>query len=206
MPGTVPSPFPLLRICAVAAPTLLLVYGVLRLIDGLDGETAPGFAWNLGHTAFLISFVSFGILLVEQRRLIQAAVRRHGAHGPTAATRAIATLATVAGMLGVAAFILVIVGDLAPTFDRAVPLPGPVTLAAPVLFQLGALTLLVQLAVLRPRQLPMWSPPAVFTGFVLIAFDLDLLPLSALLILVGLAPLLSLKPHPVATGTGTSAP
>ncbi len=33
-----------IRIAVVIAPVLLLLYGVLRLIDGLDGKHGPGLA------------------------------------------------------------------------------------------------------------------------------------------------------------------
>jgi hypothetical protein len=57
-----------------------------------------------------------------------------------------------------------------------------------LLFEAGVLALLV-LATLLPPKLPVWSPVLVFLGFVPIAVNLDLLPLGALLILIGLAPL-----------------
>jgi hypothetical protein len=55
---------PLVRFSALVAPTLLLLYGLLRLIDGLDGDHGPALAWNLGHTLFFIAFVLFGVLIV----------------------------------------------------------------------------------------------------------------------------------------------
>ena len=83
---------PLVRVCAVAAPVLLLLYGILRLIDGRDGHRGPGLAWNLGHAMFFLAFVLFGILTVGLRQLV----------APTAPWQRIGTdTATVAGVFRV---------------------------------------------------------------------------------------------------------
>ena len=58
---------PLVRFCAVAAPALLFLYGVLRLVDGRDGDHGPGWAWNAGHTLFFVAFVLLGTLVVAMR-------------------------------------------------------------------------------------------------------------------------------------------
>jgi hypothetical protein len=101
----------------------------------------------------------------------------------------VATVSLVAGLVGVAAFCWVIVGDLFTSFGEALPLPDSVYVAGPLMFQVGLLVLLVQQVFISPRGLPYWSPLLVFVGFVPIAVNLDLLPLGALLILAGLAPL-----------------
>lgn len=167
------------RLAALAAPVLLLLYGVLRLIDGLDGDHGPGLAWNVGHTLFFGAFVLLGVLIVGLRQMVSHAVW----------PRVIATVATVAGLLGVAGFLWVITGDLFPSFEEAAPLPELVDMAGPLLFQVGVLTLLTMLVVARPRRLPVRSPLLVFAGFVLFAVNLDLIPIGALLVLAGLAPL-----------------
>jgi hypothetical protein len=187
-------PQPLLRISAVAAPTLLLLYGVLRLVDGLDGSHGPGLAWDLGHALFLAAFVFFGCLVVGLRGVARAGSRR---------TRVTADSAAILGGVGVCCFLWVILGDLFPRMAESTSLPDPLYVAGPVLFQLGATVLLVQLAAARPRRLPVWSPALVFVGFVLIAVDLDLLPVGALLILFGLAPL-ARRPR-IAPGPSTVA-
>jgi hypothetical protein len=171
---------PLVRFSALVAPTLLLLYGLLRLIDGLDGDHGPALAWNLGHTLFFIAFVLFGVLIVGLRRLVPATTGR---------TRTIATLATVAGLFGVVCFLWVILGDLFAGFRAAAPLPDAVEMIGPLLFQLGVLTLLIMLAAARPRRLPVWSSLLVFVGFLLFAVNLDLIPIGALLVLAALAPL-----------------
>ena len=171
---------PLVRLSALAAPTFLLLYGLLRLIDGLDGDHGPGLAWNVGHTLFFIGFVLLGVLAIGMRHLVPAT---------TVWTRIVASLATVSALFGVGCFLWVILGDLFPDFHDDAPLPDALEKLGPLAFQLGVLTLLIILATARPRRLPLWSPLLVLIGFVLFAVNLDLIPAGALLILAGLAPL-----------------
>jgi len=168
------------RLTAIAAPILLFLYGVLRLIDGMDGHHGPGFAWNLGHTLFLIAFVMLGGLTVGLRRLVPATSRP---------ARVVADLAMVAGLFGAACFIWVILGDLFARVHDAAPLPGPLEVAGPLVFQVGVLGLLVMLVVARSRRLPFWAPILVLAGFLLFAMNLDLIPIGALIVLCGLSPL-----------------
>lgn len=171
---------PLIRFSALSAPLLLLLYGVLRMLDGLDGQRGPGLAWNAGHTLFFAAFVLLGVLTVGLYRLVPAR------EGPT---RAVAGVATAAGLFGAACFLWVIAGDLSADFRDAAPLPDALKLLGPLLFQFGMLTLLVMLATLRPRRLPAWSPVLVIVGFLLVGVNLDLIPVGALVVLAGLAPL-----------------
>ncbi|MBQ1121617.1 hypothetical protein [Streptomyces sp. B15] len=168
------------RLLPVLIPILLLCYGVLRLIDGLDGDHGPGFAWNLGHTFFLAAFLLLGAFLVELRRLAPAT---------TARKRTAASAAMVAGSFGAGCFVWVILGDLFSGLADSAPLPDLLKLAGPLAFQLGTLTLLIMLAAARPSRLPVWSPALVFVAFALIAVDLDLIPLAAVCLMAGLAPL-----------------
>ncbi|MDV9190433.1 hypothetical protein R6L23_19810 [Streptomyces sp. SR27] len=164
---------------ALIAPLLVGLYGLLRLVDGLDGEHGPGLAWNLGHALFLVGFVLFGVVTVGLRRLVPVTTGRG---------RLLANTATAAGLFGAACFLWVILGDLFADLDGAAPLPEPLESVGPLAFQLGLLTLLVMLVAAEPRLLPAWSPLLVLLGFVLFAADLDLLPIGALLLMAGLAP------------------
>jgi hypothetical protein len=78
--------------------------------------------------------------------------------------RIIATFATVAALFGAACFLWVILGDLFAAIHDAAPLPDPLEMAGPLLFQLGILTLLIQLVTARPRRLHLgvrcWSSSA----------------------------------------------
>ncbi|WP_051798912.1 hypothetical protein [Catenuloplanes japonicus] len=168
------------RLCAVAAPLLLLTYGILRWIDGFDGDRGNGLAWDAGHTAFLLAMLLFALLAT----LIRPAVT----HSP------LATPATAAAILGAGCFGWIIAGDLSDPFRRALPLPGALQLIGPLLFQFGLLTLLGLLSFTDPRGVPRWSPFAVLAGFLAIAASLDLLPPAAVAIGAGLAPLALKQP------------
>lgn len=144
----------------VAAPALMFGYGVVRLLDGRDGEYGPGPAWTTGHLLFLAGLVLFGGAVVRLRRLVPAT---------TTARKATASTAMALALVGVVAFVRVILLDLLVGFratDNAemrvirddignVPgiLPEAVWDLGPLLFQMGLLTLTVQLAALRPRRL-----------------------------------------------------
>lgn len=155
-------------------------YGLLRLVDGLDGSHGPGLAWNVGHCLFLLAFVLFGVLVVGLRRLVA---------NTSAVRQLVADFATAAGLVGVFAFLRVIVGDLFPGTDGILELPEVLRMAGPPLFLVGLVTLLSQLVGSEPNRLPRWSPAVVFLGFVPIAADLDLLCVGAVLFAAGLMPL-----------------
>ena len=165
------------RIAAAAGPALMLLYGVLRWLDGADGTRKNGWEWDVGHVAFFAAIVLFGVLAVELARSLR---------GRVAWAAAAATLA------GAACFLWVITGDLSESFQNAAPLPGPLEIAGPLLFQAGLLTLL-GLSVAR-RGLPAWSPVLVLLGFVCIPVSLDLLPLAAVLVGAGLYPFAQARP------------
>lgn len=168
------------RFSALAGPVLLMLYGVLRLIDGLDGGHGPGPAWNLGHALFFIAFVLLGVLTAGMWQLVPTV---------TVVKRIVAGVAMLLGLFGAGCFLWVILGDLFAGFRDAAPLPDVLEMIGPLLFQIGVLTLLVMLATTRPRRLPVWSPPLVLVGFLVFAANLDLIPIGAVLVLAGLAPL-----------------
>ncbi|MEU4245199.1 hypothetical protein [Actinoplanes sp. NPDC026619] len=163
-----------MRLMAASAPLLLLTYGVLRWIDGLDGHRKGGPAWDLGHLAFFGSMAVFAVLAV-------ALVRR------TPKGRGIAVVAAAAAVFGAGCFLWVIAGDLSDRFRQEWPLPGALEIAGPMLFVLGMVVLLsLQVAAGRA---PVWSPVLLFAGYAAITVDLDLLPPAALVILAAVAPL-----------------
>jgi hypothetical protein len=171
--------YPWLRPVAVTASLLLLGYGLLRLIDRLDGHSDKGaWAWNTGHTLFLFGILGFAALIVGLHGVLRTRLTR---------LRAVDDVAALAGLVGAAAFVWVILGDLFPRFADAVDTPDLVLLGGPALFEVGLLVLLYRAA--AARLLPVWAPVLVLVGFVAIAVNLDLLPVGAALVLAGLLPL-----------------
>lgn len=57
------------RTAFIAAPLLTFAYGVIRILDGLDGSRGPGLAWTTGHLAFLGAMVAFVFVFAQMRRL-----------------------------------------------------------------------------------------------------------------------------------------
>jgi hypothetical protein len=187
------------RIACLGAPLLLLGYGIAHLIDGLDGSYGPGPAWTAGHLLFLAALLLLAGVLLAMR----AAVPRRGA------AAVIAAGAVVVGVLGLLAFIRGVVVDLIvglqaadhaamrglyphyDTFPGGLPrgLTSAADMLGPVCVIAGLLTLIIQLAVLRPRRLRWWSPVLAAAGFIAISVDLDLLLIFGLLLLLALAPL-----------------
>jgi len=198
-----PRTLSLAAFSALAAPLLMFGYGLLWLVDGLDGSHGPGFAWYAGHSLFFLSFLAYGGLVLGLRR---------ATGGPAAG------VLTGVGLAGVAAFLWVIATDLAPALDDAVETPDLVMVAGPLLFEIGAVGLLILAA--RRRLVPWWSPLVVTVGFLPIAVSLDLLSVAAGIILTGLWPLAGAAvvrdrksllpevsyPEPTVRGVGESGP
>ncbi|SDT48108.1 hypothetical protein [Actinoplanes derwentensis] len=175
-----PSNSATVRHAAVDAPVLLLVYGLIRLFDGLNGSPSPGsLVWNVGHLAFFVGMVLFGLLSVTVRELVPPG------------TRPVATVAAASTIAGVACFLWMITGDLAPALHEISPLPAVLATAGPLLFALGLLTALGLLV--AARQVPTWSPLLFGAGVAAVIIDLSFLPFAALIVLAALAPLA--RPH-----------
>ncbi|MFF5083784.1 hypothetical protein ACFY36_42610 [Actinoplanes sp. NPDC000266] len=181
-----------MRLMAVVAPLLMLCYGLLRWVDGWDGDRGNGPAWDVGHVAFFAAMVLFAVLAVRMRGLIT---------GRRAVTVA-ASLAAAAAVFGVGCFLWVITGDLFDGFRERAPLPDVLETTGPALFGLGIVVLMGLLA--AARRLPWWSPVLFLAGFLAIPVDLDLLPFAATAILIAFAPLASAQTSS-ATTVGTSS-
>ena len=158
-----------MRSTTIAAPLLMLGYGIARWIDGFDGARHNGPAWPIGHTMFFRALVLFAVQAVALARRSR----------PVVAWPALA--ATLAGAF---CFLWVITGDLFAGFDA--DLPEALNTVGPLLFVLGLVTLLALQVV--ARRLPFWSPVAFLAGYLAISVDLDLLPLASLLLVVAGAP------------------
>jgi hypothetical protein len=176
------------RTAFVAAPLLVLAYGVIRILDGLDGSRGPGLAWTTGHLAFLAALALFVPIFWEMRRM--------------AGRNAVATVSAVLGTAGVLALaaqftVDIVIGFMSADhdamgvlFDRFQAVPG-VSIAVydggPLLFFAAQFALVLQLAV--TGRVRAWTPVLVMADLLLPFFDKDLIPLGALLLLASFAPL-----------------
>lgn len=183
-----PRPSPPVTAAYVAAPLLSLAYGALRIVDGFDGSRGPGFAWTVGHLAFMAALLLFVVVFRDMWALLG---RSRGA-----------TVTLVIGVAGIGCLfsqfaIDVVVGFLAadhdamgPMFDavRAVPGVSPLVYeAGPALFYLAQIVFTAHLA--ARRQVAAWVPALVIAQVALPFASKDLLPVSAALALVAFLPL-----------------
>lgn len=154
---------------ALAAPALLALYGLFRIIDGLDGGHGPGFYWTTGHLAFLASILGFGVLGVQ---LARTAPRR------LAPITAAAFTAMLAGTL---LFVWVILTDLVPSLEQVWEPSDALMRIGPAALSLG-LTGLLALNV--GSEVAPWTPIVFLGAFLVIGVNLDfLLPAAAAMVL-----------------------
>lgn len=165
----------LVRFSIAAATALLLAYGAARYVDAQDGSHGPGAAWNVGHIAFLLAFVLFGVIIVRMRRAVIVLRQR----------AALANASAAAGLVGVLLFLWVILTDLSPNLDELYELPDPVMLMGPLLFQLGLVVPLAQLSRVRPGKVSPLNIVSVLLAFGILAVNLDLLAVAAVLLFLG---------------------
>ncbi|WP_405680703.1 hypothetical protein OG239_03690 [Streptomyces sp. NBC_00868] len=176
------------RTAFLAAPVLMGAYGVIRIVDGLDGSRGPGLAWSLGHLCFLGALVFF---------VRGFAAMRAAAGGNRLSTVGLWTGTAGAIAVGVQFAIDMVVGFLSADrgamdelFTQVQDIPGVLPAFydfGPLLFFVGQLILVSQLAkrgVLKP-----WAPLLVLIDTTLPFADKDLIPLGAVLLLVSFAPL-----------------
>lgn len=185
-----------IRASFIAAPVFLILYGIARLLDGLDGNYGPGIAWTVGHIMFLLGLLTFGLVIIGLYQRVD---------GGTSRRRFISGLAAILGLIGLLVFVRValidIITGLRATDHTAMRVisnqlnayPNAMLLPAsnlgPLFFQVGLLILMLQLAILTPRQIPWWSPVTLLLGFLMLGFNLNLLLPGAILIGVALLPL-----------------
>ncbi|GAA0594008.1 hypothetical protein [Actinomadura livida] len=201
------------RIAFHLAPALMLAYGVVRLIDGRDGEHGPGPAWTVGHLIFLGSLLLYGGVIAGLYRRLRA-IPGGTAH------RIAAGVLTATAAFGLATFIRVAVVDIVVGLRAAdnaeksvladryadVPavLPQAIYEIGPALFMLGLVALLVQVAVATPGRTAAaaLSPALTVLAFASIMLNLDLLPAGAVLIWLALLPFTREQNHLPTSQTG----
>ncbi len=147
---------------------------MIRLLS----EHGPGLAWTTGHLAFLVALGLYAVVLLD--------LGRHTHTG-----------FTVLGFLGLAAFaaqflIDLVVGflsadraEMSDLFGQVYDVPGlevVVQMAGPPLFYVALFAMLTHLAM--RRLVPFWIPASVLVASLLPVIELDLLPISAAIILV----------------------
>ncbi|CAM5488918.1 hypothetical protein SAVIM338S_03407 [Streptomyces avidinii] len=176
------------RTAFLAAPVLTGAYGVIRILDGLDGSRGPGFAWTLGHLCFLGALVLF----------VQGfASMRARAGGGTLSTvglwTGVAGVVALAGQFGidlVVGFLSADRGAMETMFAKVQDIPGMLPVLyefGPLLFFVGQLILASQLA--KRRVLKVWAPVLVLANAVVPLVGKDLIPVGAVLLLLAFAPL-----------------
>jgi hypothetical protein len=167
---------------AIVAPLLLLFGGLLRIVDQLGGSPRAGSVWQLGHVVMLSAFVVAAFLVAGLARSVPPI---------TGAGRGVTEVLVGFGLLGTALSAWGVVQELYPEVARAVRLSASVTTVGLALLAVGVVGLLVLLV--DAHALAWWSPVGVTGGALVVEWHLDLMPLGAALMLVGLAPLASLR-------------
>lgn len=171
------------RIPFIAAPVLMFGYGIIRILDGLDGERGPGPAWTIGHLVFVAAMVMFLLVFRHLHRLA-------GGDTLSTVTLVVAAVGAVAliGQFGVD----IVSGLLADTHaqmaanSRTVHGNPLVALAiydvGPYLFYAGQFVLVLQLAL--TRRIAGWTPVLLLVDLVMPLVDKDLIPIGAAALLV----------------------
>ncbi|WP_219469649.1 hypothetical protein [Nonomuraea rhizosphaerae] len=176
------------RFAAVAAPLLMLAYGVIRLVGRMDGVYGPGLDWQAAHWANLAGLVLFVFLVMGIRRLLAPGVGREAVVAVTLIGAATSIVQFVADIVwGLLAADKAGMRELSGQFHD---LPG-VDLA---FYQVGPQLLYVGVVVLTGMLayrglLPWWSVGLVLVSSLLPVVTLDLLPVAAAGYLVALLPL-----------------
>jgi len=149
---------------------------------------------------FLLALITFGVVIVALRQRVRNTNKIH---------RTIAIIAMIVALVGLTVFARVAVIDIITGLraannaamggisDRLNAYPSaslvPYYNFGPLLFQLGFLVLMLQLVIIKPRQLPWWSPILLFAGFLMLGLDLNLLIPGAVVIGIALSSLLFKK-------------
>ncbi|MFI5866664.1 hypothetical protein [Streptomyces sp. NPDC051546] len=176
------------RTAFVAAPVLMGAYGVIRMLDGLDGSRGPGFAWSLGHLCFLASLVLFVQGFAAMRAM--AGGGRVAGVGLWTGTAGAVALAGQFAIDLVVGFMSADRGAMDEMFSRIQDIPGMLPVFyefGPLLFFVGQLILVAQLA--ARRVLKPWAPVLVLVSACVPLIGKDFIPLGAALLLVAFAPL-----------------
>jgi hypothetical protein len=183
-------------LAVIAAPLAMTAYGITRIVGRLDGDYGPGADWQLAHLFGLAGMILFIPVILTLRHHITA--------GRNLVT-AITLLGLTTTVVQFSADMLLALAatdrdDLRRLQHEFADIPGvqpAVYDIGPLLFFLGIVTMAALTA--RTRNLPWWSPATMLIAVLLPAIDLNLMPLTGLLMLTALLPLhpRSRRPIPV---------
>ncbi|MEU6116630.1 hypothetical protein ABZ840_19100 [Streptomyces sp. NPDC047117] len=182
-------------------PLLFGAYGVIRLLDGLDGTKGPGLAWTTGHLCFLAGLAFFAQGFAVMRRM--AGKDRWSSAGFWIGGAGVVALAVQFGVDIVTGLMAGSHAEMAELTGGFQSVPGvelAFYLLGPMLFFLGQLLLTGRLAALRV--LAPWAPVLVLADSLASYALKDLIPLGAALLLLSYAPLWRAG----ASRTGSPAP
>ncbi|MFC4115158.1 hypothetical protein [Nonomuraea zeae] len=180
----------------IAAPLLTLAYGVIRILDGLDGSRGPGLAWTTGHLAFMAALVLFAVTFWQMRRIAGG--------GRLATVSAVAGIAGIVGLLAQFGIDIVVgfmsadhaaMGALFAQVQAVPVVPFVIYTGTPLLFYVAQVVIVSRLAVLGRVQ--WWTPVLVLVDMALPLVDKDFIPLGALCLLVSFVPLARQAAAPV---------
>jgi hypothetical protein len=175
-----------MRPALLAAPLAMTAYGVARIIGRLDGHYGPGPDWQIAHLLGLAGMILFVPVVLHLRRHLVTG--RNLVTGITLFGLATTVIQFSADMiLAVAATDR---DDLRRLQHAFAELPGvqpTVYDIGPMLFFIGIVTMAALAA--RARHLPWWSPATMLAAVLLPVADLNLMPLTGLLMLAALLPL-----------------
>jgi hypothetical protein len=185
--SALPRPTDRSRLLALIGPLLLFVHGILGWVDGLDGTRGTGWVWGLGGLALVAAVGSLTLLTAE--------LGEQTGRGPLAA------VAVVIGAFGAGVVAAVTLGRLLGVLGD--DLPTTLTAGGPVLVAAG-LALLGFRLVLAGR-MPIGSALLAILGAAMVAVPWDLLPLGALILLIGFGPLTQRRAEATARAEASSA-
>ncbi|MEU7228093.1 hypothetical protein [Streptomyces chrestomyceticus] len=169
-------------------PLLFGAYGVIRLLDGLDGVKGPGLAWTTGHLCFLAGLVFFAQGFAAMRKAAGSDLwSSAGFWAGGAGVVALAVQFSVDITTGLMADSHTEMAELTGDFRSVPGVEFAFYLVGPLLFFVGQLLLTGRLAVLRA--LAPWAPVLVLAASWLTSAFKDLIPLGAVLLLLSYAPL-----------------
>ncbi|MEU7150166.1 hypothetical protein AB0B15_19340 [Streptomyces sp. NPDC045456] len=169
-------------------PLLFGAYGVIRLLDGLDGIRGPGLAWTTGHLCFLVGLFFFAQGFAAMRKAAGSDLwSSAGCWAGGAGVVALAVQFSVDITTGLMADSHTEMAGLTRAFQSVPGVAFAFYLVGPLLFFVGQLLLAGRLAALRT--LAPWAPVLVLAAALLTFAFMDLIPLGAVLLLLACSPL-----------------